>query len=140
VLIPGHPGLSGHSDGDALIHAVIDALLGAAGLGDIGGKFPSDDARYAGIDSVLLLASVASEISEAGWQIVNLDATVITQTPRILPHAGRIRDRLAAILNLEPGAVNIKAKSTDQLGTLGRGEGLAAMAVALLQEPLVSSR
>jgi 2-C-methyl-D-erythritol 2,4-cyclodiphosphate synthase len=125
-------GLAGHSDGDALLHAVADALLGAAGLGDIGQRFPSDDPRYLDADSRELLRLVITETHAAGWSVVNVDVTVIAQKPRLGPHVARMREQVAALLHVEPDAVVVKAKSTDHLGALGRGEGLAALAVALL--------
>jgi 2-C-methyl-D-erythritol 2,4-cyclodiphosphate synthase len=139
VEVPDHPGLAGHSDGDALLHAVIDAFLGATGLGDIGERFPSDDPRHAGADSRTLLKTVIAEVTSSGWLPVNLDVTVITQTPRLSPYTARMRQQLAELLGLPFDSVSVKAKSTDHLGALGRGEGLAALAVALVERRLLSS-
>ncbi|MBF0309936.1 MAG: 2-C-methyl-D-erythritol 2,4-cyclodiphosphate synthase [Magnetococcales bacterium] len=134
VTIPHSQGLLGHSDADVLIHAICDALLGAGGLGDIGHHFPDSDARYKGIDSRLLLAHVVKLLAEKGWGIVNVDATVICQAPRLAPHMPRMRESLAGILQREVDAVNIKATTTEKLGFTGRNEGVAAMAVALLHK------
>ena len=132
VLVPHDRGLAGHSDGDALAHAMIDALLGAAGRGDIGQWFPSDDPRHAGADSVGLLRTVAATLRGEGWRILNVDATIVAQRPRIAPHVGAMRERLAAALGISPDDVGVKATTTDHLGALGRAEGIAAQAVALL--------
>jgi len=133
-----HPrGLAGHSDGDVVAHALTDALLGAAGLGDIGGLFPSDDERYRGADSVELLADAYERVRAAGWSLVNADCVLIGQEPRIAPHREAMGARLAAALRAEPGTVSVRATTTDFLGFTGRGEGLAAQAVALLRrEPV----
>ncbi|MEX2247749.1 MAG: 2-C-methyl-D-erythritol 2,4-cyclodiphosphate synthase [Dehalococcoidia bacterium] len=133
VDVPHDAGLAGHSDGDALAHAVIDALLGAAGLGDIGGMFPSTDERWRDADSMELLRLAAVRVREAGHRVANVDATVVAQTPRIGPHAAAMRARLAAALGAEEGAVNVKATTTDGMGFTGRGEGIAAFAAALLE-------
>lgn len=132
VEIPHEKGLAGHSDADVLIHAVCDALLGAAGLGDIGTHFPDSDARYKGIDSRKLLREVAKLLSGKKFTIVNIDATIIAQAPKMAPHIPAMRNRLAADLGVGVDSVNIKAKSTEKLGFVGRGEGIAAEAVALL--------
>lgn len=132
VEIPHDAGLAGHSDGDALIHAIVDALLGAAARGDIGQWFPSSDERWAGADSTLLLRTVVETLRAEGWLIVNVDATVIAQQPRIGPHVPAMRERLGAVLGLPTDAVSVKATTTDHLGALGRAEGIAAQAVALL--------
>ncbi len=132
VEIPHDAGLAGHSDGDALVHAVIDALLGAANRGDIGQWFPSSDVRWAGANSLDLLRVVTDALRAEGWQIGNIDATVIAQQPRIGPHIGAMRERLCAVLGLPLDAVSVKATTTDHLGALGRAEGIAAQAVALL--------
>ncbi len=132
VRIPHDLGLAGHSDADVLIHAICDALLGAAGLGDIGRHFPDDDPAFAGADSCDLLARVRELTAEAGWRVVNVDATVIAQKPRLAPHVPAMRARLASALGIEETAINIKATTTEYLGFTGRGEGIAAMAVALL--------
>jgi len=132
VEIPYRLGLAGHSDADVLIHAVCDALLGAAGLGDIGHHFPDSDPRYAGIDSVKLLSSVIERLNESGWCVSNLDATVIAQAPKLAPYIEAMRERLADVMGIDVNALNIKATTTEQLGFTGRGEGIAAQAVVLL--------
>ena len=129
-----HPqGLAGHSDGDVIAHALTDALLGAAGLGDIGALFPSDDDRHSGADSLLLLAEAYRQVREAGYELVNADCVLVGEEPRIAPHRERMRARLADALGVEPERVNVRATTTDRLGFTGRGEGLAAESVALLQ-------
>ncbi len=133
VAIPHEKGLAGHSDADVLIHAVCDALLGAAGLGDIGSHFPDSDARYKDIDSRRLLREVARLLKERGLKAANLDATIIAQAPKMAPHIPAMRANLAADLGIAPDAVNVKAKTTEKLGFVGRGEGIAAEAVALLE-------
>jgi 2-C-methyl-D-erythritol 2,4-cyclodiphosphate synthase len=128
-----HPrGLVGHSDGDVVAHALTDALLGAAGLADIGGLFPSDDERYRGADSLVLLSEAYGTVRAAGFELVNADCVVIGQEPRVAPHRDAMRDRLAGALGVASDAVNVRATTTDRLGFTGRGEGLAAQAVALL--------
>jgi len=133
VDIPYEKGLAGHSDADVLIHAVCDALLGAAGLGDIGTHFPDTDARYQGIDSRKLLREVAQLLRQKRFRLVNVDATIIAQAPKMAPHIPGMRAHLAADLDVAEGAINIKAKTTEKLGFVGRGEGIAAEAVALLE-------
>lgn len=129
-----HPrGLAGHSDGDVIAHALLDALLGAAGLGDIGSLFPSGDERWHGADSLELLASAYERVREAGYALVNADCVLIGEEPRIAPHREPMRARLAGALGVELGRVNVRATTTDRLGFIGRGEGLAAQAVALLE-------
>ncbi|MFN8634222.1 MAG: 2-C-methyl-D-erythritol 2,4-cyclodiphosphate synthase [Chloroflexota bacterium] len=132
VEIPHDRGLAGHSDGDALVHAIVDAILGAAARGDIGQWFPSSDERWRDADSLSMLRTVVQTLAGEGWQLGNVDATVIAQEPRIGPHVPAMRDRLAATLNLPLEAVSVKATTTDHLGALGRAEGIAAQAVALL--------
>lgn len=132
VDIPYERGLEGHSDADVLIHAVCDALLGAAGLGDIGTHFPDSDARYRNIDSRKLLREVARLLREGGLRVGNVDATIIAQAPRMAPHIPAMRANIAADLGMEAGTVNVKAKTAERLGFLGRGEGIAAEAVALV--------
>jgi 2-C-methyl-D-erythritol 2,4-cyclodiphosphate synthase len=128
-----HPrGLVGHSDGDVVAHALTDALLGAAGLGDIGGLFPSDDERYRGADSLALLAEAYRHVRSAGFELVNADCVVIGQEPKIAPHRSDMRERLSGVLEVDADRVNVRATTTDALGFTGRGEGLAAQAVALL--------
>lgn len=127
-----HPrGLAGHSDGDVLAHALIDALLGAAGLGDIGSLFPSGDDRFRGASSLDLLRESYRQVTEAGWQLVNADCVLIGEEPRIAPHREEMRRRLGEAVG--GGEVNVRATTTDHLGFVGRGEGLAAQAVALLE-------
>jgi len=134
VEVPYHLGLAGHSDADVLIHAICDALLGAAGLGDIGHHFPDSDPQYAGIDSVELLTSVIESLREKGWRISNLDATVIAQAPKLAPHISAMRERLAGVMGIDADALNIKATTTEKLGFTGRGEGIAAQSVVLLSK------
>ncbi|MSR83720.1 MAG: 2-C-methyl-D-erythritol 2,4-cyclodiphosphate synthase [Candidatus Latescibacteria bacterium] len=133
VTIPFERGLAGHSDADVLIHAIMDALLGAAGLGDIGRLFPDTDARYQGISSLLLLEAVRVRLEEKGAQVLNIDATLLAQRPRIAPHVPEMIARLAGALQLEPGQLSIKATTTEHLGFVGREEGIAAQAVALIE-------
>lgn len=132
VEIPYHLGLLGHSDADALLHAITDALLGAAGLGDIGHFFPDTDAQWAGADSRRLLRGALDAVHAAGWRVGNVDATIIAQAPRIAPFVAAMRDNIAADLGVTLDAVNVKGKTTERLGFTGRGEGIAAEAVALL--------
>ena len=133
VTIPHPAGLSGHSDGDSLVHAVVDALLGAAGMGDIGGRFPSSDEAYRDADSLTFLQAIAPELHAAGWRVENVDATIIAQRPPLAPHASQMEANIARALGLEPGRINVKATTSDRLGLTGREEGIAAMAVALLE-------
>ncbi|MBL8480940.1 MAG: 2-C-methyl-D-erythritol 2,4-cyclodiphosphate synthase [Rhodocyclaceae bacterium] len=135
VDIPHARGLLGHSDADALLHAITDAILGAAGLGDIGRHFPDTDPAYRGADSRKLLAAAARAVQDAGWQVVNIDATVIAQAPKILPHVPAMVSNIAAALGVAADAVNVKGKTSEKLGYAGRGEGIAAHAVALLCRP-----
>ena len=134
VEIPHEKGLDGHSDADVLIHAVCDALLGAAGLGDIGAHFPDSDDRYKGIDSRKLLREVAQLLRQYNLPVVNVDATIIAQAPKMAPHLPAMCANLASDLDVAAGAINIKAKSTEHLGFVGRGEGIAAEAIALLDD------
>ena len=134
VTIPHDKGLLGHSDGDALLHAVIDALLGAAGLGDIGGQFPSNDAAYKDADSRDLLRRVAGLIAGNGWRLVNLDATIIAERPVMKPHLASMQQCIADCLSVQPEQINVKAKTNDGIGAIGGGEGIAVHAVALLEE------
>lgn len=133
VEIPFEKGLLGHSDADVLAHAVSDALLGAAALGDIGTLFPDTDPQYAGADSLLLLARVAAAVRETGYTIGNIDATVLAQAPKLKPHIPEMRQRLAAACGVESGRVSIKATTEEGLGFTGLGEGMAAHAVCLLE-------
>ncbi len=132
VEIPYDRGLLGHSDADALLHAITDALLGAAGLGDIGGMFPDTSAQWEGADSRALLRAAMQAVGEAGWKVGNVDATIIAQAPRIAPHVAAMRANIAADLGIEATAVNVKGKTNERLGFEGRGEGIAAEAVVLL--------
>jgi 2-C-methyl-D-erythritol 2,4-cyclodiphosphate synthase len=132
VDIPHEVGLAGHSDADVLTHAVIDALLGAAGLGDIGQHFPDTDPRFKDADSMELLRTVAVFLEERGWEIGNVDATVVLERPKLAPYRERIRANLAEALALPEDAVNVKATTGERMGFVGRGEGAAAMAVATL--------
>jgi 2-C-methyl-D-erythritol 2,4-cyclodiphosphate synthase len=136
VEIPYHKGLEGHSDADVLLHAICDALLGAAGLGDIGRHYPDTDAAFAGADSRGLLRDVAHKLSAKKLKVVNIDATILAQAPRMAPHMPRMAANIAADLGIEPAAVNIKATTTEGLGFVGRLEGIAAQAVALLDVAL----
>ena len=133
VEIPYERGLLGHSDADVLAHAVTDALLGAAGLGDIGRHFPDTDARFAGADSLVLLAEAVRRVREAGYSVGNVDATIVAQAPRMAPHIGEMNARLARAIGVEVGQVNVKALTTERLGFEGRSEGISAHAVALLE-------
>ncbi|AWM81046.1 2-C-methyl-D-erythritol 2,4-cyclodiphosphate synthase [Gammaproteobacteria bacterium ESL0073] len=132
VKIPFHKGLIAHSDGDVLIHAVCDALLGACGLGDIGRHFPDTDPQYKGIDSRQLLRHVVALVNQQGWQLLNMDATIIAQAPKMLPHIEKMKTLLAEDLAADLTQINIKATTTEQLGFVGREEGIATHAVVLL--------
>jgi 2-C-methyl-D-erythritol 2,4-cyclodiphosphate synthase len=133
VEVPHERGLEGHSDGDVLLHAVIDALLGAAGLGDIGGMFPSSGERWRGARSIDLLRMAGERVTAAGYRPGNVDATVVAEAPKLAPHVESMRAAIAGALGIEAGAVNIKATTTDGLGFTGRGDGIAAFATVLLQ-------
>jgi 2-C-methyl-D-erythritol 2,4-cyclodiphosphate synthase len=133
VEIPHDAGLAGHSDADVLTHAVIDALLGAAALGDIGGHFPDTDPRWEGADSIELLRAVATLLAAEGYAIGNVDATVMLERPKLAPYRDAIRDRLAAALDLPTGAVSVKATTGERMGFVGRGEGAAALAIATIE-------
>ena len=133
VEIPHEKGLLGHSDADVLLHAICDALLGAAALGDIGKHFPDTDARYKGIDSRELLRQVAKLLADRGRRVVNVDATIIAQAPRMAPHIPRMVDHIASDLGIAATHVNVKATTTEQLGFTGRGEGIAAQAICLVE-------
>jgi 2-C-methyl-D-erythritol 2,4-cyclodiphosphate synthase len=132
VQLPGERGLAGHSDADVLAHAVIDALLGAAGLGDIGERFPDSDERWRDADSIELLGRVVESVSAEGLRIVNVDCTVVIEAPKLAPHREAIRERLAGALAVELERVNVKASSGEGIGFIGRGEGVAALAVVNL--------
>jgi 2-C-methyl-D-erythritol 2,4-cyclodiphosphate synthase len=133
VEIPHAAGLLGHSDADVLLHAITDAVLGAAGLGDIGRLFPDSDAAHKDADSRALLAQAVAKVQAAGWRVVNVDCTVIAQRPKIAPHVPAMQAAIAGALGIAPADINIKGKTTEWLGFTGRGEGIAAQAVALLQ-------
>jgi len=133
VDIPFEKGLLGHSDADVLTHAVMDALLGAAGLGDIGKHFPDTDPAYAGADSLKLLEHVISLLREQGWKVGNVDATILAQRPKLAPHIPVMRDNLAACMEVSTQQVNVKATTEEKLGFTGSGEGMAAHAVCLLE-------
>jgi 2-C-methyl-D-erythritol 2,4-cyclodiphosphate synthase len=133
VHVPNERGLEGHSDADVLAHAVIDALLGAAGLGDIGEHYPDTDERWRDADSMRLLADVVQRVRAAGLQPVNVDCTVVMETPKLAPHRQAIRSRLAEVLGLELARVNVKASTGEGMGFVGRGEGVVALATAVLR-------
>jgi len=132
VSVPYEKGLAGHSDADVLLHAICDALLGAAALGDIGKHFPDTDPAYAGADSRALLRHVYTLIAQQGFKILNLDCTVIAQAPRLARHIDSMRDNIATDLDTNPDCISVKATTTEKLGFTGRGEGIAAMAIVLL--------
>lgn len=133
VRIPGHPGLTGHSDGDAVAHAVTDAVLGAAGAGNVGSHFPPGDPRWKDADSIDLLRRAAAVVHDRGYRVVNVDVTVVCETPKIGPHAEGMAGRLGDALSIPPGRVSVKGKTNEGLGWIGKGEGLAVHAVALLE-------
>ena len=132
IEVPHGRGLEGHSDGDCVLHAVCDALLGAAGEGDMGRHFPSRDPQWRGVASRVFVEEVRRLVDAAGWAVVNLDVTLIAQEPALGPHLEPMRETIAGLLGVEPAQVSVKAKSTDGLGALGRGEGIAALATVLL--------
>jgi 2-C-methyl-D-erythritol 2,4-cyclodiphosphate synthase len=135
VEIPHERGLLGHSDADALLHAITDALLGAAGLGDIGRHFPDHDERFRGADSIVLLTEAARRVREGGWQVANVDSTVIAQAPKLAPHIEAMRGRIASALGIAAARVNVKAKTAELLGPVGTGQSIEARAVVLLTQP-----
>ena len=134
VNIPYEKGLLGHSDADVLLHAVSDALLGAAGLGDIGKHFPDTDPRYKGADSLELLRVVAQRVKEAGYRVSNIDVTMIAQRPKLRPHIDTMQLNIAGAVGIQPGRVNVKATTEEKLGFTGTGEGMSCHAVCLLEE------
>lgn len=134
VKIDFEKGLLGHSDADVLLHAVSDALLGAAGLGDIGRHFPDTDPKYKGADSLVLLASVGEKIKAAGYRVGNLDVTMIAQRPKLAPHIAQMQENIAKALDVDPSRINVKATTEEKLGFTGSGEGMACHAVCLLEE------
>jgi len=133
VEIAHDKGLAGHSDADVLLHAICDALLGAAALGDIGTHFPDTDPTYKGSNSRSLLKEVGIKVAAQGYRIVNIDCTIIAQAPRMAPHVARMTGNIAADLGIQPAAVSVKATTTEKLGYIGRGEGIAAQAIALIE-------
>jgi 2-C-methyl-D-erythritol 2,4-cyclodiphosphate synthase len=133
VEIPHATGLAGHSDADVLLHAICDALLGAAALGDIGMHFPDSNPQYGDIDSRKLLRATAKKVRDAGYEIVNVDSTIVAQAPKMAPHVAKMIGNIAADLGLKPAQVSVKATTTEKLGYLGREEGIAAQAVALIE-------
>jgi 2-C-methyl-D-erythritol 2,4-cyclodiphosphate synthase len=135
VTIPFDRGLDGHSDADALLHAICDALLGALALGDLGAHFPDTDPRWKDIDSRQLLRHVMGAVAARGWVVGNLDATIIAQAPKLAPHVAAMVANIAADLRCDPGCVRVKATTTERLGFAGRGEGIAALATVLLEQP-----
>ena len=135
VEVPSARGLAGHSDGDVLAHALVDALLGAAGLDDIGAMFPSGDPRWRGASSLDLLARAYERVVEAGFELENADVVLVGEEPRLAPHRLEMRSRLASAIGVDPERIAVRATTTDRLGFTGRGEGLAAQAVALLRRP-----
>ena len=132
VEIPHEFGLLGHSDADVLTHAIMDALLGAAGMGDIGRHFPDTDPQYAGADSLKLLSAVVEKLKTAGWKIGNVDATIVAQKPKLAPYLNQMQENLALVMEIHPNQVNVKATTEEKLGFTGSGEGMAAQAIALL--------
>lgn len=133
VAIPGGPGLEGHSDADVVLHAVVDALLGAAALGDLGTVFGTDDPAHAGAASAVFVTEALRLVLAGGWAVGNLDCTLVAQRPRLAPHREAITAAVAGLLGVPPGAVNVKATTSDRLGFTGRGEGIACLAVVLLE-------
>ena len=134
VTIEHELGLAGHSDADVLSHAIGDALLGAAGLGDLGTWFPSED-KWEGVSSLVLLREIESAVIGAGWQIVNVDATVVAEAPKLAPHVDEMKTNIAGAIDVQPDLVSVKATTTDGMGFTGRGEGIASIAVASLERP-----
>ena len=134
VTIPWEKGLLGHSDADVLVHAIMDALLGAAALGDIGRHFPDSDEKYKGISSMALLSQVYQLLNENGYSVVNVDATVVLQKPKLLPYIDKMRENIAFALNVDVSSVNVKATTEEKLGFTGREEGVSAHAVALIEK------
>ncbi len=134
VEIPHTAGLLGHSDADVLLHAITDAVLGAAGLGDIGRHFPDTDAQFKGADSAVLLSEAMRRVREKGWALVNIDSTIVAQAPKLAPHMATIQASVARALGVSPDQVNVKAKTAEKLGPVGQGHSMEARAVALLRE------
>jgi 2-C-methyl-D-erythritol 2,4-cyclodiphosphate synthase len=138
VTIPHSAGLLGHSDADVLLHAITDALLGAAALGDIGRHFPDTDERYRGADSRVLLRATVALLAQAGWCVGNVDATILAQQPKMAPHIPQMVTNIAADLLVAEGCINVKAKTAERLGFVGRGEGITAEAVVLIERKIFS--
>lgn len=134
ITIPHHLGLLGHSDADVLTHSIMDAMLGALSLGDIGHYFPPSDPKWKGADSLVLLAQVGQIISDQGWSVNNIDSTIVAEQPKLKPHLKAMRDRLGVILNLSSDRISIKATTNEKLGPVGREEGISAYAVVLLSK------
>jgi 2-C-methyl-D-erythritol 2,4-cyclodiphosphate synthase len=135
IAIPHTHGLQGHSDADALLHAITDAILGAAGLGDIGRHFPDTDPAFRGADSIALLGEAYRRAMDAGWRVINVDSTIVAQAPKLAPHIPAMRERIATALQLLPDAVNVKAKTAEHLGPVGEGRAIEARAVCLMFRP-----
>jgi 2-C-methyl-D-erythritol 2,4-cyclodiphosphate synthase len=133
ITIPYHQGLTGHSDADCLAHAICDALLGAISEGDIGRHFPDSDPQYKDVESLLLLKKVAQMVEQKGFRVINIDATIVAQAPQLAPYRPRMEGKIAATVGIESAQVNVKATTTEGLGSIGRGEGIAAYAIALLE-------
>ena len=136
VEIPHTTGLLGHSDADVLLHAITDAVLGAAGLGDIGRHFPDTDAQFKGADSSVLLQEAMRRVRDKGWELVNVDCTIVAQAPKLAPHMQAINASVAKALGVQPDQVNVKAKTAEKLGPVGMGQSMEARAVALLKQPV----
>lgn len=132
IEVPYERGLAGHSDGDVVLHAIADALLGAAGLEDIGTRYPPGDARYAGIASSELLGGVVADLTKRGWRVVNVDVTIVAEAPKMAPYRSAMREAIGALLGVEGDAIGLKAKTNEGLGAIGRGEAIAVLAVALI--------
>lgn len=132
IRIEHSHGLLGHSDADALLHAITDAVLGAAGLGDIGRHFPDTDAQFKGADSLVLLTEAVARVRQAGWSLVNIDSTIVAQAPKMAPHIPLMRDKIASALGLDAQAVNVKAKTAEKMGPVGEGKAIEARAICLL--------
>lgn len=140
ITVPHTHGLLGHSDADALLHAITDALFGAAGLGDIGRHFPDTDPAFKGADSAQLLSEAVRRVRADGWQIANVDSTIVAQAPKMAPHIPAMRERIAQLLGLETQAVNVKAKTAEKMGPVGEGRAIETRAVCLLYKPLGAPR
>lgn len=139
VTVPYEKGLDGHSDADVLVHAIMDAVLGALALGDIGGHFPDTDESYRGIDSMLLCEKVVSLLKDGGWTLQNIDATVIAQRPKLASYLPQMKERIAAVFGVTPDRINLKATTEERLGFTGRGEGISSHAVCLIARPCSDS-